>query len=315
VATTSSAARGAILPRPRRFAWAQRRRVGSNRGLFLFMVPSLLVLGIVLFYPLGYAIYLSLFDYYLPNPDRRFIGLGNYIELLGEWRFWHSMLTTGIIAGSAVASEFILGFALALGLFKLTRGPKVFAILNFLPHIITPVVGALFLRWIFVSRWGLLDATLASLGIFPPDWLGDPIMAKLTVIAADAWKFTPFMMLVLYAGLQSMDRNLLEAGVIDGASGWNMIWHIILPTLRPLILFVLAIRLMDAFRFFDSIYVLTGGGPGTATETITMYTYQLGFRMLEIGKASALGIITLVIVAALIWGIIFTLYRRERGRF
>jgi multiple sugar transport system permease protein len=279
------------------------------------MVPSLLVLGIVLFYPLGYAIYLSLFDYYLPNPERQFIGLGNYVELLSEPRFWHSMLTTGIIAGSAVASEFILGFALALALFRLTRGAKAFAVLNFLPHIITPVVGALLLRWIFVSRWGLLDATLASLGIFPPDWLGNPLMAKLTVIAADAWKFTPFMMLVLYAGLQSMDRNLLEAGVIDGASGWNLIWHIILPTLRPLILFVLAIRLMDAFRFFDSIYVLTGGGPGTATETITMYTYQLGFRMLEIGKASALGIITLAMVAALIWGVIFVLYRREGGRF
>jgi multiple sugar transport system permease protein len=188
-------------------------------------------------------------------------------------------------------------------------------VLNFLPHIITPVVGALFLRWIFVSRWGLLDATLASIGIFPPDWLGDPWMAKVTVIVADAWKFTPFMMLVLYAGLQSMDKNVLEAGVIDGAGGWNMIWYIILPTLRPLILFVLAIRLMDAFRFFDSIYVLTGGGPGTATETITMYTYQLGFKLLQIGKASALGVLTLLFVSALIGGIIFMPYRRERGAF
>ena len=94
-----------------------------------------------------------------------------------------------------------------------------------------------------------------------------------------------------------------------------MIWYIILPTLRPLILFVLAIRLMDAFRFFDSIYVLTGGGPGTATETITMYTYQLGFQLLEIGKASALGVLTLLFVSVLIGGIIFMLYRRERGAF
>jgi multiple sugar transport system permease protein len=225
------------------------------------------------------------------------------------------MLNTVIIAGTAVATEFILGFALALCLFRLTWSPKAFMVLNFLPHIITPVVGALFLRWIFVSRWGLLDATLASLGIFPPDWLGDPWMAKVTVIVADAWKFTPFMMLVLYAGMQNMDKNLLEAGVIDGASGWNMIWYIILPTLRPLILFVLAIRLMDAFRFFDSIYVLTGGGPGTATETITMYTYQLGFKLLQIGKASALGVLTLIFVSALICGIIFMLYRRERGAF
>ncbi len=294
----------------------RRRAVGPpGRSLFLFAVPSLLVLSLVLVFPLGYALYLSLFDYYLANPDRTFIGFGNYAELLSERRFWWSMLNTLIIAGTAVATEFVLGFALALCLFRLTWSPKTFMVLNFLPHIITPVVGALFLRWIFVSRWGLLDATLASLGIFPPDWLGDPWMAKVTVIAADAWKFTPFMMLVLYAGLQSMDKNLLEAAVIDGASGWSMIWYIILPTLRPLILFVLAIRLMDAFRFFDSIYVLTGGGPGTATETITMYTYQLGFKLLEIGKASALGVLTLLFVSVLIGGIIFMLYRRERGAF
>jgi multiple sugar transport system permease protein len=304
------------LARPRSARVWRKKAVGApGRGLFLFAVPSLLVLSLVLVYPLGYALYLSLFDYYLASPDRTFIGLGNYTELLSESRFWWSMLNTVIIAGTAVATEFILGFALALCLFRLTWSPKTFMVLNFLPHIITPVVGALFLRWIFVSRWGLLDATLASLGIFPPDWLGDPWMAKVTVIVADAWKFTPFMMLVLYAGLQSMDKNLLEAAVIDGASGWSMIWYIILPTLRPLILFVLAIRLMDAFRFFDSIYVLTGGGPGTATETITMYTYQLGFKLLEIGKASALGVLTLLFVSAMIGGIIFMLYRRERGAF
>ncbi len=307
-------AQGLARPLPAR---ARRHKsVGApGRGLFLFAVPSLVVLSAVLVYPLGYALYLSLFDYYLASPDRTFIGLGNYTDLLSEPRFWWSMLNTVIIAGTAVATEFILGFALALCLFRLTWSPKAFMVLNFLPHIITPVVGALFLRWIFVSRWGLLDATLASVGIFPPDWLGDPVMAKVTVIVADAWKFTPFMMLVLYAGLQSMDKNVLEAGVIDGASGWNMIWYIMLPTLRPLILFVLAIRLMDAFRFFDSIYVLTGGGPGTATETITMYTYQLGFKLLQIGKASALGVLTLLFVASLIGAIIFMLYRRERGAF
>ena len=304
-------------PLPRLPARVRRRRIkgAPGRSLFLFAVPSLLVLSAVLVYPLGYALYLSLFDYYLASPDRTFVGLGNYTDLLSEPRFWWSMLNTVIIAGTAVATEFILGFSLALCLYRLTWTPKTFMVLNFLPHIITPVVGALFLRWIFVSRWGLLDATLASFGIFPPDWLGDPTMAKVTVIVADAWKFTPFMMLVLYAGLQSMDKNLIEAGVIDGASGWNMIWYIILPTLRPLILFVLAIRLMDAFRFFDSIYVLTGGGPGTATETITMYTYQLGFKLLQIGKASALGVLTLLFVSALICGIIFMLYRRERGAF
>ena len=140
----------------------RRRAVGPpGRSLFLFAVPSLLVLSLVLVFPLGYALYLSLFDYYLANPDRTFIGLGNYAELLSERRFWWSMLNTLIIAGTAVATEFVLGFALALCLFRLTWSPKTFMVLNFLPHIITPVVAALFLRWIFVSRWGLLDATLA----------------------------------------------------------------------------------------------------------------------------------------------------------
>ena len=122
-------------------------------------------------------------------------------------------------------------------------------------------------------------------------------------------------MLVLYAGLQSLDTQLLEAAQIDGANAFQRLRYVILPMLKPLILFVVAIRVMDAFRFFDLVFVLTNGGPGTATETITLYTYQLGFRMLEMGKASALGIITLVIVAMMIAGLIVFLSRRGREAF
>ncbi len=286
-----------------------------QRSLWLFFVPSCVVLAIVLMYPFGYALYLSLFNYYLGSADKTFIGLNNYIELLSEARFWGSLINTIIIAGGAVALEFVLGLTLALGLYHLVRGTKALTVLIFFPHIVTPVVSALFLRWIFVSRWGLIDSTLASIGLRGPDWFGHPIMAKITVILADSWQFTPFMMLVLYAGLQSLDRNILEAADIDGASGWSKLWHVILPALRPLILFVLAIRLMDAFRFFDLIYVLTGGGPGSATETMTIYAYSLGFRLLEIGKASALGVMTLIVSALMIGGIILVLYRKERGAF
>jgi multiple sugar transport system permease protein len=161
-------------------------------------------------------------------------------------------------------------------------------------------VAALFLKWIFAANWGLFDATALALNLSPPDWLGDPFWAKVTVILADAWQFTPFMMLVLYAALQTLDQALFEAARIDGATGLQVLWHIILPALRPVILFAVAVRLMDAFRFFDSIYVLTGGGPGTATETITMYTYQLAFRLLQVGKASALGVLTLLFVAVMV---------------
>ncbi|MCB1970131.1 MAG: sugar ABC transporter permease [Geminicoccaceae bacterium] len=287
----------------------------GQRGLWLFLVPSGIVLAVVLFYPFGYAVYLSLFNYYLGAGERTFVGLGNYAALLADERFWSSLYKTFIIVGSAVSLEFSLGLAIAFGLYKLTYGVRALNLLIFLPHIITPVVAALFLRWIFMGRWGLLDGIIMSLGFFPPDWLGDPIWARFTVVLADAWQFTPFMILVLYAGLNTVDTSQIESAQMDGAGNWTILTRIMLPALRPLILFVLAIRTMDAFRFFDSIYVLTAGGPGTATETITLYTYALAFRLLEVGKASALGVLTLLIVAALVAGMTAVIYRRERGEF
>ncbi|WP_292291980.1 sugar ABC transporter permease [Marivita sp.] len=284
-----------------------------QRGLWLFFLPSFGLLALVLLWPLSYAVYLSFFDYYLGSGERTFIGLGNYVDLLTEARLWNSMRTTIIIAFGSVAVEFLVGFALALALYRLHGSAKVFSVLLFLPHIVTPVVAALFLKWMLASNWGFVDATLLTFNIEPPDWLGDPVWAKVSVILADAWVFTPLVMMVLYAALQGLDTSLLEAAQIDGASSWNTLRHVIVPALIPAIIFVISIRLMDVFRFFDLIYVLTGGGPGTATETITIYTYQLGFRMLEVGKASALGVITLIVVAMLLLTINRGLNKAYRG--
>jgi multiple sugar transport system permease protein len=281
----------------------------------MFLVPSAVVLLAVMVFPLGYAIYLSLFDYDIGAGIFKFIGLDNYSTLLAEQEFWGSLQRTVIIVASAVALEFVTGLLVAYGLYRLTFGVKTLNTLMFMPSIITPVVAALFLRWIFIGRWGLLSALLISCRIFPPDFLGDPNWARLTVVLTDAWQFTPFMILVLYAGLNTVDQSQIEAAQVDGAGPWTLLARIMIPAIRPLILFVLAIRVMDAFRFFDQIYVLTAGGPGNATQTITIYTYQTAFRLLQIGKASALGVITLLITAAAIAAIIATLYRRERGAF
>lgn len=269
-------------------------------------------MALVMLYPFGMALYYSFTSTYLGGGPAHFVGFANYATLLGEHRFWADMLTTVVIVGFSVAVQFVVGLAVALMLYALTGGVKVISLLNFLPHVVTPVVAGIFLKWMFVGRWGLLDATLISLNIFPPDWLGDPLWAKFSLIMADTWKFMPFLMLVLYAGLQSFDTQLLEAAQIDGANGWQRLRHVILPMMKPLIAFVLAIRMMDAFRFFDLVYVLTNGGPGTATETITLYTYQLAFRMLEIGKASALGVLTLLVVALMILGMIWLMQRSGR---
>ena len=283
--------------------------------MWLFMLPSVLVMALVLLYPFLSALYYSFTDYRLGGPPTRFIGLDNYTSLLSEGRFWADLLNTVGLVGVSVALQLVIGMALALGLYAMTRGVRLISILNFLPHVVTPVVGGIFLKWLFVGRWGLIDATLISFDIFPPDWLGDPFWARFTVVMADTWKFMPFLMLVLYAGLQSFDTALLEAASIDGANWWQRLRYVILPMMKPLILFVVAIRTMDAFRFFDLVYVLTNGGPGTATETITLYTYQIGFRMLEIGRASALGMLTLVIVAMMVAGLIWFMTRRGREAF
>jgi multiple sugar transport system permease protein len=283
--------------------------------MWLFMLPSLAVMAVVLVYPLASAIYYSFLRYYLGGGTPQFIGLANYVELLSDERFWGDLLNTVIIVGASVALQLVMGMALALALYAATRGVRLISLLNFLPNVVTPVVGAIFLKWLFIGRFGLLDSTLISFDIYPPNWLGDPVWAKITLILADTWKFMPFLMLVLYAGLQAFDTQLLEAAQIDGANAWQRLRYVILPMMKPLILFVVAIRAMDAFRFFDLVYVLTNGGPGTATETVTLYTYQIGFRMLEVGKASALGVITLVIVAAMIAGLIFMMSRRGREAF
>ncbi len=283
--------------------------------MWLFMLPSLAVMVVVLVYPLASAIYFSFLQYYLGAATTKFVGLANYVDLLSDARFWGDLLNTIIIVGCSVGLQLVVGFALALALYTATRGVRLISLLNFLPNVVTPVVGAIFLKWMFVGRFGLIDSTLISFDIFPPDWLGDPIWAKVSLILADTWKFMPFLMLVLYAGLQSFDTQLLEAAQIDGATPFQRLRYIIIPMMKPLILFVVAIRAMDAFRFFDLVYVITNGGPGTATETITLYTYQIGFRMLEVGKASALGVLTLIIVAAMIAGLILLMSRRGREAF
>jgi multiple sugar transport system permease protein len=287
----------------------------SQGSWWLFLVPSGLVLSTIMLFPLGYAIWLSLFNYDLGSGAYDFIGLGNYSALLADERFWGSLGRTVLIVVAAVGLEFCLGLLVAYGLYRLTFAVRTLNLLLFLPNVVTPVVAALFIRWIFVSRWGLLSGTLIALGIFPPDFLGNPAWARATVVFADSWQFTPFMILVLYAGLNTVDQSQMEAAQIDGAGVWTLLFRIMLPAIRPLIVFVLAIRLMDAFRFFDTIYVLTSGGPGTATETITIYTYALAFRLLQVGKASALGVLTLLFVAAMVALMIRLVYRRERGAF
>jgi multiple sugar transport system permease protein len=279
-----------------------------------FLAPSGVILACVMIGPLFFAFYLSFHHFFL-GQQKTFAGFENYSRLLTEGRFWLSLARTTFIVIVSVTLEFCSGLLIAYGLYNLTRGAKVFNVLMMFPNIITPVVSGVFLRWVFVPDYGLIDVTLNTFGLHGPDFVGDAFWARITIILADMWQNTPFLILVLYAGLNTVDRSQIEAALIDGIGPWRMLTRIMVPNIRPVIVFVLAIRLMDSFRFFDQIFVLTGGGPGTATETLTMYTYSLGFRLLDVGTASALGVLTLVIEMVAVLLMIRVVYRKEKGAF
>jgi multiple sugar transport system permease protein len=287
----------------------------QRRDRLIFLVPSMTVLAVILFYPLAYSLGLSFYNYYLPVPRTTFVGLDNFRFILGDDAFWEALGVTARFTGAAVAIEVVLGIAVALLLDSRIPCRRFVNTVVLLPMAITPAVAGLLMRWMFESNWGLVNYFLGLVGVQGPGWTGDPVWALWSIVLADVWQNTPFVILVVYAGLQSVPVEPLEAAMVDGASRAQTLAHVVFPFLRPLILFVLIIRSMDAFRIFDQVFVMTGGGPGTTTQTITFYNYVMAFRQLRMGRASALGVITLLILSLVIGAWIYLLYRREKGEW
>jgi ABC-type sugar transport system permease subunit len=287
----------------------------QRRDRLIFLVPSMTVLAVLLVYPLAYSLGLSFYNYYLPVPRTTFIGLDNFRFILADDAFWEALGVTARFTGAAVAIEVVLGIAVALLLDARIPCRRFVNTVVLLPMAITPAVAGLLMRWMFESNWGLVNYFLGLVGVRGPGWTGDPAWALWSIIFSDVWQNTPFVVLVVYAGLQSVPVEPLEAAMVDGASRAQTLAHVVFPFLRPLVLFVLIIRSMDAFRIFDQVFVMTGGGPGTTTQTITFYNYVMAFRQLRMGRASALGVITLLILSLVIGAWIYLLYRREKGEW
>jgi multiple sugar transport system permease protein len=273
-------------------------RVSKRRSLWLFVLPSLITSAVLFGIPVAMVLWLSLTDAALQGQPAHFVGLANYLALAGDDRLLGACGNTVLIAVSGAIMQTGLGLALALALDALRRGAQTLLALIMLPNIITPVAGALFLKWIFITRWGLADAVLIPMGIDPPDWLGDPSWARGIVVFGDTWRAMPFAALVIYAALQMLDRALIDAARVDGATGWQVLRHVVLPGLRPVLLVIFGLRLMDGIRLFDLVYMLTDGGPGSATETISLYAYTLAMRRLQLGQAAAVGVIAALLAVA-----------------
>lgn len=277
-------------------ASALPRRHEARLG-WMLALPALGVIALIALGPVLWAVWESLYlhDLRMPWLGRRFIGLQNYVEAFSDPRFWGAIGHTVAFAAVSVTSELVLGLALAAAVDSMTRGRGVVRTAMLLPWAVPTVVVGLVWRFLFETPGGLMNTMLVRSGATPPIWFADPLAAWVPVVLADVWKTTPFVALLLLAGLQNIDRTLYEAARIDGASAWRQFTAITLPLLKPALLVALVFRTVDAFRVFDVIFVMTSGGPGTATETIAMYTFSALLENLRFGYGSALSVIIFIV--------------------
>jgi len=268
-------------------------RQGEVRLAWQLVLPALVMLGLTALVPIGWTAWeaLQLHDLRMPWLGRPFIGGANYIEAISDRRFLEAAFHTAVFAGVAVTVEMCGGLVLALGLERVTHGVRVMRTAILLPWAVPTVVAALVWRFIFESPGGMATMAVEQLGVAAPTWLADPVAAWVPVVLADVWKTMPFVALLLIAGLQNIDPLLYEAASIDGASAWRQFVDITLPLLRPALTVAFLFRLLDAFRVFDIVYVLTGGGPGTATDPVAVYAFIALMQSLRFGYGSALSMI------------------------
>ena len=274
-------------------------KLSDRRLAWLLVSPALLVTAAVALFPLAWTVWESLHHHDLRMPwlGRPFAGLANYAEILGDTRFWGAMLHTLFFTAVTVALELGLGLFLALAMNQAFRGRGLVRAAVLVPWAIPTVVAALLWRFLFDTQAGIANAALTGLGVLdePIVWFVHAATAWVPVILADVWKTTPFVALLLLAGLQGIDPALYEAAAVDGAGVWRRLWSVTLPLLKPALAVSLIFRTLDAFRVFDLIYVLTGGGPGTATEPIALYAFNALFSNLRFGYGAALSVIVFLV--------------------
>jgi len=288
----------------------------AERRHLLFLLPLLGFTLIFAIYPLVYALFISLFDYRLtdPNQKRIFVGLANYFNAFNDPQVLNAVGNTLVFVVGAVAAEMALGLGLALLFAAESRHSRWLRSWLLLPLALPPLVVGLVWRALYNADFGVISYYLKTLGVdVGRGPLGDPHWAMPAVILVDIWQWTPLLMVIFLAGLKSLPREPGEAAIADGASHWQRFWHITLPMLRPTILIALLLRTMQAFKVFDIIYAMTSGGPGQTTTVLNYHIYTVGLTFFRMGYAAALANILLVIVTVLAIAYLVLLERRERA--
>lgn len=293
-------------------------RERERRAGWFLTIPALLILALVFAYPIVRAFWQSLFVQNLGNQlNPTFTGLTNFERMAQDGRFLGSLWNSVVFTVTSVALELVIGMGIALVLNQTFRGRGIVRTIAILPWALPTALIALAWTWIFNDQYGVVNDLLMRLGVIKTgiNWLGNPTLAMVSVIVADVWKTTPFISILLLAGLQSIPSDLYEAQAIDGASPWQSFRQITLPLLLPQIVIALLFRLAQAFGIFDLISVMTGGGPGGATETVSLYIYATVMRYLDFGYGAALVVVTfsLLVFAVAIASFFLTRSRATSG--
>lgn len=281
-----------------RFGWAM-------------ITPSMVFLLLLTTFPLVFLFVMSTFRLDLTFPmGNAWVKLENFIEMTKDSRFWHDIKLTVIYTTLTVFLQVAMGLALALAFFRTFKGQGLMRVSVLLPMILAPVVVGLAWRTLILTpEYGILDYVSILFGFGSKPWLVAPKWALASVIIIHTWQWTPFAFLVFLASLHAIPPEPLEAGLIDARNGWQRFWHVIFPQIQPAIVIVIIFRTMIALRAFAAIFSATGGGPGTSTEILNLYTYRVSFNDLDLGYGAALGIVLLFITLGI--SLIFFRIRRS----
>jgi ABC-type sugar transport system permease subunit len=303
----------AAAPPTRRPLW-QRSRLRELRTPALLLLPTLAGLGAVSLYPIARSLWFSLRDTTLAAQTDSFVGLENFSRLAGDGQFWNAYHQTLMLTAASTLLETLLGLGIALVLFETFRGRGFVRAAMLVPWAIPTVVTSRMFGWLFDGQNGVINYLLRSLGLIDQNvnWVGSVEHAMQTIIIADVWKTTPFMALLILAGLQTIPSSLSEAARVDGGGAWQVFWRVRLPLVAPALLIAALLRALDAFRIFDLVYVLTGGGPADSTETLSTLSYKRLFSGLEIGYGSA--ITTAMFLTEVIIAVAFGIWLSRRLR-
>ncbi len=266
------------------------------RHKYLFLLPGLLVLLAIILFPLLFTIRVSFSSWDVVMPGLDWFGGGNYARLWADGRFWESMRRLITVAVGSVALQYVLGFSLALLVWRNIRMKRFFRVLFLVPMMTTPVIMTVIWRTIFHESLGPLNDFIELIGLQAVPWLSLGSTALVSLVIVEVWQWTPFMFLLLLAGLLSLPREPFQAAAIDGAGPVRTFFNVTMPLMAPISIGALIIRLIEASKIMETVYVLTAGGPGTATETASYYIYIRGLREFQIGYAAALSVTYLVLM-------------------